>query len=69
MRLLAAAFAAAAVLAPAALADPPDTRTHTDVNSTRTITVCGFPVVIHSSVSPKPAQIAPETRKGQTGSE
>ena len=48
MRLLAAALAAAAVLAPAALADPPDTRTHTDVNSTRTITVCGFPVVIHS---------------------
>jgi hypothetical protein len=48
MRLLAAAIAAAAVLAPAALADPPDTRTHTDFNSTRTITVCGFPVVIHS---------------------
>ena len=48
MRFLAAALAAAAVLAPAALADPPDTRTHTDVNSTRTITVCGFPVVIHS---------------------
>ena len=48
MRLLAAALAAAAVLAPAALADPPDTRTHTDVNSTRTITVCGFPVVLHS---------------------
>jgi hypothetical protein len=33
---------------PRGLADPPDTRTHTDVNSTRTITVCGFPVVIHS---------------------
>jgi len=48
MRFLAAAIAAAAVLAPAALADPPDTRTHTDFNSTRTITVCGFPVVIHS---------------------
>ncbi len=48
MRFLAAAFAAAAVFAPAALADPPDTRTHTDFNSTRTITVCGFPVVLHS---------------------
>ena len=48
MRFLAAAFAAAAVLAPAALADPPDTRTHTDFNSTGTITVCGFPVVLHS---------------------
>ena len=48
MRFLAAAFAAAAVLAPAALADPPDTRTHTDFDSTRTITVCGFPVVLHS---------------------
>ena len=48
MRFLAAAIAAAAVLAPAALADPPDTRTHIDFNSTRTITVCGFPVVLHS---------------------
>ena len=48
MRFLAAAVMAAAVLAPAALADPPDTRTHTDFNSTRTITACGFPVVIHS---------------------
>ena len=48
MRLLVAAVVAAAVLAPAALADPPDTRTSTDFNSTRTISVCGFPVVIHS---------------------
>jgi hypothetical protein len=48
MRFLAAAFAAAALLAPAALADAPDTRTSIDFDSTRTITVCGFPVVIHS---------------------
>ena len=48
MRLLAAALVAAAVLAPAALADPPDERTSVDFNSTRTITACGFPVVINS---------------------
>jgi hypothetical protein len=48
MRFLAAALAAAAVLAPAALADAPDVRTHTNFDSTRTITACGFPVVIHS---------------------
>ena len=43
MRFLAASLVAAAVLVPTALAHPPDTRTHTDFNSTRTITDCGFP--------------------------
>ena len=47
MRFL-AALVAAAVLAPAALADAPDVRTHTPIDSTRTITVCGFPVLLHS---------------------
>src|SRR5829696_7960304 len=48
MRLLAALVAAAALLAPSAAAAPPDTVTHIDVDSTRTINVCGFPVVLHS---------------------
>src|SRR4026207_1947963 len=54
MRFLDGGSAAAAGLhtpaphRPAAPAAPPDTRTHTDFNSTRTITVCGFPVVLHS---------------------
>ena len=48
MRLLVAALLVAAAFAPAALADPPDTRTHVDFDSTRTITACGFPVVVHS---------------------
>ena len=43
MRILAAAFAAAAVLAPTALADAPDARTHVDFDSTRTITVVRLP--------------------------
>ena len=48
MRILAAILAAAAVLTPAALADAPDVVTHEPVNRTRTIDVCGFPVVLHS---------------------
>jgi hypothetical protein len=48
MRFLAASLVIAAVLVPTALADPPDTRTHTNFDSTRTITDCGFPVQIHS---------------------
>jgi hypothetical protein len=48
LRFLAASLLVAAVLTPAALADPPSVRTNTDFNSTRTITACGFPVVIHS---------------------
>ena len=48
MRFLAASLAAAAVLAPAAAAAPPDVVTHTNIDSTRTIDVCGFPVVLHS---------------------
>ena len=48
MRRLAAALLASAVFTPAALADPPAVRTHTDFDSTRTIAACGFPVVIHS---------------------
>lgn len=48
MRFLAASLVAAAVLTPAALADAPSVRTSTDFNSTRSITVCGFPVEIHS---------------------
>jgi hypothetical protein len=48
VRFLAASLVAAAVLAPAAAADPPDVVTHTDFNSTRTIGVCGFPIVLHS---------------------
>ena len=47
MRLLAALVVAAA-LVPAAAAAPPTTVTHQDFNSTRTVTVCGFPVVVHS---------------------
>ena len=47
MRFL-AAFLAAAALAPAALADAPDVVTHENVDRTRTINVCGFPVVLHS---------------------
>jgi hypothetical protein len=48
VRFLVATLVAAAVFAPAALADPPDSVTHTDFDSTRTIDVCGFPVVLHS---------------------
>ena len=48
MRFLLASLVAAAVFAPAALADPPDVVTHTNVDSTRTIDVCGFPVVLRS---------------------
>lgn len=48
MRFLVASLVAAAVFAPAALADPPDVVTHTNFDSTRTIDVCGFPVVLHS---------------------
>lgn len=47
MRVL-LALLAAAVLAPAALAAPPDVVTHTDVDRTLTIPDCGFPVVVHS---------------------
>jgi hypothetical protein len=42
------ALVIAAVLAPAALADAPDVVTHQNVDSTRTIDLCGFPVVLHS---------------------
>jgi hypothetical protein len=48
VRFLVASLLAAAVFAPAALADPPDVVTHTNFDSTRTIDVCGFPVVLHS---------------------
>ena len=41
-------LAAALVLVPAALAAPPDVVTHQDVDFTRTVGVCGFPVVVHS---------------------
>ena len=47
MRIL-VAILIAAVLAPAALADAPDVVTHQDFDSTRTIDVCAFPVVLHS---------------------
>lgn len=47
MRLFAALLVAAA-LAPAAFAAPPDIVTHTPIDSTRTIGVCGFPVVVHA---------------------
>lgn len=47
MRLLAALLVAAA-LAPAAFAAPPDIVTHENVNSTRTIGACAFPVVVHA---------------------
>jgi hypothetical protein len=47
IRLL-AAFVVAAALVPAAAAAPPTTVTHENFNSTRTVTVCGFPVVVHS---------------------
>jgi hypothetical protein len=48
VRFLAASLATAAVLAPAAAAAPPDVVTHTNIDSTRTIDVCGFPVLLHS---------------------
>ena len=48
MRLLVAAILAALMLAPAALAAPPDVVTHTPINRTSTIGVCGFPVQVHS---------------------
>ena len=47
MRFLAAVLAAAA-LAPAAFADAPDVVTHENVDRTRTINLCAFPVVLHS---------------------
>ena len=47
MRFLVAILAAAA-LAPAAFADAPDVVTHENVDRTRTINVCTFPVVLHS---------------------
>jgi len=42
------AIVIAAVLAPAALAAAPDVVTHQNFDSTRTINVCTFPVVLHS---------------------
>ena len=48
MRLLAAAILGALTLAPAAFAAPPDVVTHTPINRTSTIGVCGFPVQVHS---------------------
>lgn len=48
LRLLAAAILGALALAPAALAAPPDVVTHTDIDRTSTIGVCGFPVLVHS---------------------
>jgi hypothetical protein len=49
VRLLAASLVlAAAVLAPAAAAAPPDIRIHEDVDRTRTLGVCGFPITSHS---------------------
>ena len=47
LRILAAVLAALA-LAPAALAAPPDVVTHTNIDRTSTIGVCGFPVLVHS---------------------
>ena len=48
LRLLVAAFLAALMLAPAAFAAPPDVVTHTNIDRTSTIGVCGFPVLVHS---------------------
>jgi hypothetical protein len=48
LRLLAASVLAAAALAPAASAAPPDVVTHTPIDSTRTLGVCGFPITSHS---------------------
>ena len=48
MRLLFAAILAALMLAPAALAAPPDVVTHRPINSTQTTNICGFPVQVHS---------------------
>ena len=48
MRLLAASVLVAAALAPVAAAAPPSVVTHTDVDSTRTLGVCGFPITSHS---------------------
>jgi hypothetical protein len=48
LRLLVAAFLAALMLAPAALAVPPDVVTHTNIDRTSTVGVCGFPVLVHS---------------------
>ena len=47
MRLLALVLLAVA-LAPAAAAAPPTIVTHEDVNRTRTLDVCGFPITSHS---------------------
>ena len=41
-------LAAALALVPAAAAAPPDVVTHENVDLTRTVGVCGFPVVVHS---------------------
>ena len=48
MRLFAALVVAAALVPAAAAAAPPTTVTHQDFDSTRTVSVCGFPVVVHS---------------------
>lgn len=48
MRLLAASLLVAAALAPVASAAPPDVVTHTPIDSTRTLGVCGFPITSHS---------------------
>ena len=48
MRLLALTVLAAAALAPVASAAPPDVVTHTPIDSTRTLGVCGFPITSHS---------------------
>jgi hypothetical protein len=48
LRLLVAAILAALMLAPAALAAPPDVVTHTNIDRTSTIGVCGYPVLVHS---------------------
>jgi len=48
MRLFAALVVAAALVPAAAAAASPTTVTHQDFDSTRTVSVCGFPVVVHS---------------------
>jgi hypothetical protein len=48
LRLLVAALLGALALAPAALAAPPDLVTHTPIDRTSRIGVCGFPVLVHS---------------------
>ena len=72
LRLLVAAILAALVLAPAALAAPPDVVTHTNIDRTSTIGVCGFPVLVHSRASSRPGSTstttAPSSANGGTSS-